>query len=101
MQDIMYVFSRLLSSSAFTLKGFGVKRIFLYLDILLGVGYSDKSRIATRTIYFSIGIAVEENHAKTKKISTNKAFTQVGKIQKEGRLAILTKNLFKFLRASG
>ena len=67
MQDIMYVFSRLLSSSAFTLKGFGVKRIFLYLDILLGVGYSDKSRIATRTIYFSIGIAVEENHAKTKK----------------------------------
>ena len=38
----------------------------MYPDILLGVGYSDKSRNATRTIYFSIGIA-EQNHAKTEK----------------------------------
>ena len=39
----------------------------MYPDILLGVGYSDKSRNVTRTIYFSIGIAVEQNHAKTEK----------------------------------
>ena len=38
----------------------------MYPDILLGVGYSDKSRNVTRTIYFSIGIAVEQNHPPTK-----------------------------------
>ena len=67
----------------FTLRGFGVKRIFLYLDILLGVGYSDKARNATRTIYFSIGIAVEENHAKTKKNPPTKPSRMLVKSKKK------------------
>ena len=67
----------------------------MYPDILLGVGYSDKSRNATRTIYFSIGIAVEQNHAKTKKNPPTKPsrIMLVVKSKKKARASLFDKKL--------
>ena len=67
----------------------------MYPDILLGVGYSDKSRNVTRTIYFSIGIAVEQNHAKTKKNQLTKPsrIMLVVKSKKKARASHFDKEL--------